>query len=153
MKGKRYYIAYGSNLSVEQMAVRCPDAKIVGTAVLKNWKLVFKVHADIEPCEGRVVPVLVWEISEDDEKKLDLYEGFPSYYIKRELQVMVTDLNGKHSKKVIAMVYTMTEGHSIRLPTKYYDVLAEGYERFGFNRYQLELALKEVNEEKEPEFC
>ena len=31
---KRYYIAYGSNLSVEQMAQRCPDAKVVGLAAL-----------------------------------------------------------------------------------------------------------------------
>ena len=61
MKHKRYSIAYGSNISVEQMAVRCPDAKIAGMAVLQDWKLVFKIHADIIPCEGRVVPVLVME--------------------------------------------------------------------------------------------
>ena len=36
MKKKRYYIAYGSNLSVEQMAIRCPDAKIAGMAALKD---------------------------------------------------------------------------------------------------------------------
>ena len=40
MTKKRYYIAYGSNLSVEQMAIRCPDAKIAGMAALKDWKLV-----------------------------------------------------------------------------------------------------------------
>ena len=32
----RYYIAYGSNLSVEQMRHRTPKAKIVGTAVLRG---------------------------------------------------------------------------------------------------------------------
>lgn len=31
---KRYYIAYGSNLSTEQMAFRTPDAKIIGRAIL-----------------------------------------------------------------------------------------------------------------------
>jgi len=66
------YIAYGSNLSVEQMTHRCPDAKIIGTSILKNWKLVFKYHADIEPCNGSEVPVLVWEISKTDEKYLDI---------------------------------------------------------------------------------
>lgn len=30
----KYYLAYGSNLSVAQMAQRCPDAVYVGTAVL-----------------------------------------------------------------------------------------------------------------------
>ena len=36
----RYYIAYGSNLSVEQMKHRTPDAKIVGTAVLCGLSLI-----------------------------------------------------------------------------------------------------------------
>ena len=152
MKKKRYYIAYGSNLSVEQMAIRCPDAKIAGMAALKDWKLVFKIHADIEPCDGRTVPVLVWEISEQDERSLDLYEGFPSYYGKRELDITLTDLKGRNPRKVTAMVYTMTEGHKIQMPMKgYYDVLARGYERFGFNRYILEMALKEAKEAMEHE--
>ena len=40
----RYYIAYGSNLSVEQMRHRTPKAKIVGTAVLRGWRLLFKSY-------------------------------------------------------------------------------------------------------------
>ena len=150
MKRKTYYIAYGSNLSVEQMAVRCPDAKIVGMAALKDWKLVFKFHADIVPCEGRVVPVLIWEISKRDERNLDAYEGHPSYYIKKELAITMTNLDGKNPHQVNAMVYLMTEGHSVRPPMKgYYDVIAEGYKRFGFNTYLLEQALKEAKEAQE----
>ncbi len=147
MTKKRYYIAYGSNLSVEQMAIRCPDAKIAGMAALKDWKLVFKLHADIVPCEGRVVPVLVWEISEKDEKNLDMYEGYPNYYTKRQMGIIMTDLQGQNPREVTAMAYVMTEGHPVRPPMQsYYNVLAEGYERFGFNPYQLELALKEAQE-------
>ena len=147
MSKKRYYIAYGSNLSVAQMSVRCPDAKIAGMAALEGWKLVFRAHATIEPAEGRVVPVLIWEISERDERNLDRYEGFPSYYRKEELSVTMTDLNGKNPQEIMAMVYLMNEGHPIRLPLQdYYDVLAEGYSRFGFNPYQLELALQEAKE-------
>ena len=48
MKNKKYYIAYGSNLSVEQMADRCPDAKIVGQAVLAGWELLFRGCATSE---------------------------------------------------------------------------------------------------------
>ena len=145
MIGKRYYIAYGSNLSVEQMAVRCPDAKVAGMAVLKDWKLAFKVHATIEPCTGRVVPVLVWEISGKDEKNLDRYEGYPHYYIKQDMEITMTDLEGKNLQPVTAMVYIMAEGHPLRRPMQgYYDVLLEGYRRFGFNEYLLELAMKEA---------
>ena len=153
MSGRKLYIAYGSNLSVEQMAQRCPDARIVGMAALKDWKLCFRIHSDIEPCEGSVVPVLVWEISKRDEKNLDLYEGYPSYYVKKELEIEMKDLDGRHPEKVTAMAYVMARGHSLRIPMKgYYDVLAEGYERFGFDRNLLELALKESKEAMEHEF-
>ena len=51
MKNKKYYIAYGSNLSVEQMADRCPDAKIAGQAVLAGWELLFRGYHRTEPEE------------------------------------------------------------------------------------------------------
>ena len=144
---KRYYIAYGSNLSVAQMAHRCPDAKVVGMAAIMDWKLVFRVHANIEPCEGRVVPVLIWEISEGDERNLDFYEGYPSYYRKEDMTVTMTDLDGKNPQEITAMVYLMNDGHPIRTPMKgYYDTLEEGYTRFGFNTHLLELAFEEAME-------
>ena len=145
MAVKRYYMAYGSNLSVEQMKVRCPDAKVAGMSYLKDWKLSFKTHATIEPCKGRVVPVLVWEISKNDERNLDLYEGFPTYYHKKDMEITMTDLDGKNPVTVTAMVYIMDERHGLRKPMQsYYDILREGYERFGFNTFILETALHEA---------
>ena len=38
MTGRRY-IAYGSNLNRGQMALRCPDAKVVGTGEIKDYEL------------------------------------------------------------------------------------------------------------------
>ena len=35
---KHYYIAYGSNLNVAQMRMRCPHAAILGTACLTGWE-------------------------------------------------------------------------------------------------------------------
>jgi len=141
------YIAYGSNLSVEQMKQRCPDAKVIGMAAIRDWKLVFRVHATIEPAEGRVVPVLIWEISERDERNLDRYEGAPSYYRKEDMTVTMTDFEGKNPREVTATVYLMNDGHPIRTPMKsYYDVLEEGYGRFGFNKYLLERAFEEARE-------
>ena len=53
----QYYLAYGSNLSVEQMAKRCPDAIYVGTAELKDYQLLFKqggsgTYLTVEPNDG-----------------------------------------------------------------------------------------------------
>lgn len=125
------YIAYGSNLSVEQMAHRCPEAKIVGTTVLKNWKLVFKHYADIEPCKGSEVPVLIWEISEVDEKRLDKYEGVhKSSYTKKYLPE--------------GMVYIMAKKRKIEVPTQeYLGKIESGYDKFGFDK---EILNKAVNE-------
>ena len=89
MSKKKYYIAYGSNLSVGQMAYRCPDAKVIGTAVIKDYALLFKGCATIEQRKGKKVPVLIWEISPSDEKSLDRYEGYPNFYYKKDLTLTV----------------------------------------------------------------
>ena len=134
---KRYYIAYGSNLSEEQMARRCPTATIVGTTTLKDWRLLFNGPASIEQFEGYEVPVLIWDIKPNDEKNLDIYEGYPRYYRKEMLKIKVND------QKVDAMVYIMNTNRESR-PTKgYYDILDQGYERFGFNKKILETDLQE----------
>ena len=150
----KLYLAYGSNLSIEQMERRCPDAKPIGKAILPDWKLLFKIHATIEPCKGSKVPVLVWKISDRDEQNLDRYEGYPSYYIKQDVELMMTDLRGRNPRPVTAMVYIMADGHRVRMPMKgYVDILVEGYERFGFDMDILREALRETHDiaEKEAE--
>lgn len=62
---KRYYLAYGSNLNIAQMRFRCPDAMIVGTAVIQDYELLFKgsksgAYLTIERKDGARVPVGVW---------------------------------------------------------------------------------------------
>ena len=50
------------------MSVRCPEAQIIGKVVLLDWRLLFRQCATIEKCKGYYVPVLVWELSKQDEK-------------------------------------------------------------------------------------
>lgn len=139
---KKYYIAYGSNLSAEQMKARTLDARIVGTAILYGWQLLFKVHATIEPNEEKNTPVLVWEISERDERNLDRYEGYPSYYYKKDLPVEVFPLDGGEPQQLTAMVYIMADGHRLAEPASfYYKVLEDGYRAFHFPVHILEQAL------------
>ena len=73
---KRYYIAYGSNLNIQQMRFRCPYARIIGTSEIPDYRLLFKgsqsgAYLTIEPCEGGRVPVAVWEVTADDEKRTE----------------------------------------------------------------------------------
>ena len=146
MKG-RYYVAYGSNLSVEQMARRCRDAKVVGMGVLKDWKLEFRLHANIRQCAGEQVPVLLWLISEQDEKSLDRYEGFPKYYVKKDFRVTLPEKNGK-KRTVDAMGYVMAPGYQISPPADgYFKTILDGYRHLGFDRNTLIAAVENAKEE------
>ena len=94
MSKKRYYLAYGSNLNRKQMQMRCPGAKVVGTALLEGYELLFKgsktgFYLTIEPKADGVVPVAVWEVTADHEKMLDRYEGCPVCYYKKEISLPV----------------------------------------------------------------
>ena len=62
---KRYYIAYGSNLNIRQMRMRCPSARIIGTSEIPDYELLFKgsktgSYLTIEPKDGSTVPVAAW---------------------------------------------------------------------------------------------
>ncbi|MGM9617441.1 gamma-glutamylcyclotransferase family protein [Butyricicoccus sp.] len=143
-KPYRYYAAYGSNLSVEQMAHRCPDARMIGVAVLNGWKLQFKQFATIEPDAAYSTPVLVWEISERDERNLDVYEGYPTLYYKQKVPIKVFRMDSGEPMLVEAMVYIMNDGHILEAPSRYYyNVLAAGYKAFHFPMYILERVLAE----------
>lgn len=138
---KKLYLAYGSNLSEEQMAYRCPDAQVIGTAEIKDYELLFKgsltgSYATIEKKEGSSVPVAVWTISERDERNLDMYEGYPRFYYKQDMDVEMKSLEtGENMGTYTAMVYIMDERRRIGSPSVgYYEVLADGYERFGFDK-------------------
>lgn len=149
MGKEKYYLAYGSNLSVEQMCHRCPDAVYVGTAMIDGYELLFKgsqtgSYLTIEKKEGSKVPVLVWRISEADERNLDRYEGAPAFYYKKMMKVKIHNLiTGNPGKEVDALVYIMHEERKLGVPTGfYYNVCRGGYERFGFNMKWLRTALE-----------
>ncbi len=123
----KLYVAYGSNLNLAQMAVRCPSAKVWAKGVLNNWELVYRgrkgnAHATIKRKVGSSVPVLIWDIQPIDERWLDLYEGYPSYYYKRDVMV---DVGGRRKK---AMAYVMDELQPPGRPSEtYIGAIRQGY--------------------------
>ena len=79
------YFAYGSNLHHFQMKCRCKDSVFIKKINLKDFKLTFRSKyraADIEPKKKSIVPGGLFEISKSDEKKLDVYEDYPTLYRK-----------------------------------------------------------------------
>lgn len=136
---KKYYLAYGSNLNVAQMRWRCPDARALGTATIEDYRLLFKgsktgSYLTIEAQEGAQVPVAVWEVSEEDEKRLDRYEGFPTFYYKKELDLTFIGIKTGKKRKRKCFVYIMHEDRPIGIPSRsYVETCIEGYRDFGFN--------------------
>ena len=137
---KRYYIAYGSNLNVRQMRMRCPSARIIGTSVLKDYELLFKgsktgSYLTVEKKPGRSVPVGVWEVTQADEKALDRYEGFPNFYYKKELTLPVKGIRTGKRRTVTAFAYIMHEERPIGVPSDFYmRTCLEGYDTFYFDK-------------------
>ena len=145
---KRYYIAYGSNLNIPQMQMRCPGARIIGTSAIEDYELLFKgsrtgSYLTIEPKAGATVPVAVWEISEQNESALDLYEGYPRFYYKAEMVLPITGIKTGKVRRRRVFVYIMHEERSLGIPhASYMAVCREGYRAFGFNQRLLTEAVQ-----------
>ncbi len=129
----RFYIAYGSNLNLGQMAKRCPTAEVVKATYLQNHRLMFRgkgtAVATIEKRRGSKVPILIWRLQPNDEHNLDIYEGFPHLYRKETLKMTVD------GKRIRAMAYIMNEAlHPYDTPSRsYFDTILQGYEDAGFD--------------------
>lgn len=163
--GRRFYIAYGSNLNVPQMRWRCPTATILGTATLKDWELLFRgsrtgSYLTIGEKEGGTVPVVVWEVTPEDEAALDRYEGYPRFYYKKELKLRCKGIRTGKWRTVNAFVYIMHEDRPFGVPSEtYMETCEEGYDTFYFDkrilhdaekRSAMQVIDRRIEEEGEP---
>ena len=81
----QYYFAYGSNLHHLQMKKRCPNCKYIKKIILNNYRMTFRSKygaADIERKKNQKVYGALYIISQLAEKKLDVYEEYPTLYKK-----------------------------------------------------------------------
>ena len=124
------YIAYGSNMVEELMTHRCPNAQLIGMGYLPNHRLEFYLHATVERtrAHGAKVPGAVWEITDADDRRLDRYEGVPTYYTKHRRRVMMDD-----GSEIWGMVYIMNMIRPQPPTAGYYNAIAYAYEKLGFS--------------------
>lgn len=138
MKRRKLYIAYGSNMNMEQMKRRCPNAIPVGSAILEGYKLEFRGVANIVKSKDSSVPIALWEITDECEIALDRYEGYPRLYRKEYVMV---DVNGQKRK---GMVYRMNL-KGIAMPNMtYFYTIKQGYKDFKIGIEPLQKALGET---------
>lgn len=136
------YFSYGMNTNLAQMARRCPKAVSLGAAVLPGFRFEFKCFATVVPDVTKDTLGVVWEITEDCEDALDILEGFPKYYNKQLVTVLIDGV--PHT----AMTYLMYPDEVLNLPSNsYYNLVADGYEDHGIELDQLNDAIDRVHAE------
>ena len=133
-----YYFAYGSNLHHLQMKKRCPNCKFIKKMILYNYNLTFRSKygaADIEKKKGSKVHGALFIISKAAEKRLDIYEEFPTLYKKMFFK--------HHNKKI--MTYIMPKKTKLVQPTsRYVNIIKQGYKDCKINLKILNKALSQL---------
>lgn len=95
-------------MNLDQMEYRCPDAKVVENVRLEDYRLVFCGKssgggvATVFPEKGSYVEGVLWEITPECERSLDVYEGYPNFYGKETIRV-----RNKGGMQMDVMVYVM----------------------------------------------
>ena len=128
-----FYFAYGSNLHHLQMKRRCPNCRFIKKIILHNYNLTFRSKygaADIERKMGKKVYGALYIISKQAEKRLDIYEEYPTLYKKMFF---------KYGNKKV-MTYIMAKKTKLVPPTtKYLNVIKQGYK-------DCKLSIKSLND-------
>jgi cation transport regulator ChaC len=126
-----YYFAYATNLSRQQMAERCPEAKPKFIATLPNYKLIFAGWsrkwrggvASIKPFRGEKVIGAIYEISERDLRLLDKHEGYPATY--NRIDIVAFNEDGEPVKAVTYIKVEQSE--EIKPSREYVAIIQQGY--------------------------
>ncbi|KAJ5210222.1 hypothetical protein N7491_010029 [Penicillium cf. griseofulvum] len=124
---RQYYFAFGSNMSLTQMAERCPGSTFIGKATLRGYKWqinqrhvanIVKVTEDVSsgPADqGDVVEGLVFSITDKDRRTLDRKEGIKLGVYERVVLNVLLERHPNLTEKKTAFVRD-------RLQDKSYDI-------------------------------
>jgi len=142
-------------MNLIQMFTRCPQARVVAWGNLEDFDLEFRTFANVVPSKGQKVPVVVWEITEGCEERLDRYEGISrGLYKKEQMRIKLTVVapnvvllvDNIIENGVEALIYVMNEDKCLEKPPSesYYRLIVQGYLQNGLSDFSplLQAALK-----------
>jgi gamma-glutamylcyclotransferase (GGCT)/AIG2-like uncharacterized protein YtfP len=129
-----FYFAYGANLNIRNMSVRCPNAKPIVPITLNDMQLVFRGVADIEHKQGAILHGAIWDITDECEASLDIFEGYPSLYRKEYFTVKLSDQLAKDfGDTADVLVYRMNRDGYSPPSHMYYETIRQGYRDFNLD--------------------
>lgn len=92
-------------------------------------------YLTIEKKENAIVPVVIWEVDKTDEKALDRYEGYPTFYYKKDIKAQYKGIRTGNRRTVTAFAYIMHEERQIGVPSLFYlNTCLDGYDTFYFDK-------------------
>lgn len=113
-----YYIAYGSNMNTEAFNKLAKDNVLVGKFLLNGYKLILNKYLSIKKTDKKedYVPVVLYEVSEDDIEKIDEYEDIKNnLYYKAHIELKF------NKQPYICLVYLMTDISKHQKATEEYE--------------------------------
>lgn len=144
---RKYYLAYGMNTNIASMQTRCPEARNLGAVKVPGHRLCFKNHCDVVIDKSSSVDCVLWSITQKCEDSLDMLEGYPDYYSKKNVTV---EFQGK---RIQAMIYFMRDREQESLPSQnYLDLVVQGYMENNLDTEQLRLAILNAHRSEKTQF-
>jgi len=128
------YAAYGSNMDTDLMKERCPHSPTRGTGWIEGWRLTFGGEdlgwegavATIVEEPGACVFVLLYDMLQDDEKRLDEIElTLPDLYTKIHLRISTLDGD------VLAWTYVLNDYEGGLPSARYLGIMTDAAEKAG----------------------
>ena len=139
---KLYYLAYGSNLNLDQMKRRAPTAKVYGSGRLPDHQLVMRgvpgrSYLDVIPAPSSKVPVGCFCMEDCDLASLDEYEGYPDLYTRKAIELPIQKPDGSVSR-INCFYYQMVTDDGLAPCTDFYfEECLQGYQDFDFDQTYL----------------
>ena len=134
------YFAYGSNLDLAQMKIRCPSSELISKGSLSDYRLTFNRYssgwgggvADVIQDQDSKVWGLVFKLSNSDLKRLDSYEGCynDQTSLYERWKAVINTPKGQISD---VWVYTVVEKQKFVQPTlEYLQIIKDAAVRWNF---------------------
>jgi hypothetical protein len=127
------YAAYGSNMDPRQMAERAPHSPMAGTGWLDGWRLTFggadlgwegALATVVEDGPSQVFTVL-YDLTELDERTLDVWEGALGVYDKIRVRIQTLDADK------LAWLYVLNAFEGGLPSARYLGIMADAAEAAG----------------------
>ena len=118
-----HYFGYGSNLSKDQMAVRCPDSSYFMSGNLSgySWFINTRGYASIKPNPDDFVLGEIFSLSDKDIELLDIYESVAEGMYEKFMMSVKTQ-----SGAIDCLVYIATDNENGQPQAEYIERINAG---------------------------